>query len=378
MSRLHLTDVLFLEFWVNVRWVFGMFVPGGSPYPDVPLTQEFYSALKRGYRMDRPEHAPQSMYDTRLRILTGFRNDLQTPHVLRLQFWSDETLLGGETSVKTHFLLTGCLRGQHVDWGLQKGSRVLRLGCDLEHPAVDSWAVSVPALPQSGWELSERWTTGCRSIQSSCWPESRDGRKRSVNKSRTLSVDLLPTPCVFCRIPSFSGGRPPIRGGGGGQGEGRTSPWYLHHPSPCRHHRDQSWLCAGRREVRTWTDCLQGLTLDLTSDNSIWKIQNREYIICNLSPQPSDSRFSGHYAGSDIIAAQSGSWRDSCFLQQMWGRGELTVTSELPVFSHPFVKRSHHHQTLPAWVIMPTVLTAKGHTLVPFTSFKIMFKSRFS
>lgn len=63
-----------------------MFVPGGSPYPDVPLTQEFYSALKRGYRMDRPEHAPQSMYDTRLHILTGFRNDLQTPHVLRLQF----------------------------------------------------------------------------------------------------------------------------------------------------------------------------------------------------------------------------------------------------------------------------------------------------
>lgn len=38
-----------------------LFVSGGSPYPDVPLTQEFYSALKRGYRMNRPEHAPQSM-----------------------------------------------------------------------------------------------------------------------------------------------------------------------------------------------------------------------------------------------------------------------------------------------------------------------------
>ncbi|TNM84401.1 hypothetical protein fugu_008579 [Takifugu bimaculatus] len=36
---------------------------GGSPYPDVPLTQEFYSALKRGYRMNRPEHAPQSIFD---------------------------------------------------------------------------------------------------------------------------------------------------------------------------------------------------------------------------------------------------------------------------------------------------------------------------
>lgn len=264
-----------LEFRMNVKRVFGLlFVPGGSPYPDVPLTQEFYSALKRGYRMNRPEHAPQNMYDTHLHTFTGFRNDLQMPHILRLQFWSDETLLGGETSVKAHFLLTGCFRGQHVDWQLQKGTRVLRLGCDLEHPAVDSWAVSVPALPQSGWELSERRTTGCRSIQSRRRPESRDGCKRSAHKRniclsfcRTLNVDLVPTPCVFCRICSFSGGCPPIRGGGGGQGEGRTSPWYLHHPSPWHHDRDQSWLCAGRREVRTWTGSHP------ISDNSIWKIQ---------------------------------------------------------------------------------------------------------
>lgn len=41
-----------------------LFVPGGSPYPDLPMTQEFYSALKRGYRMSQPEHAPHAMYDT--------------------------------------------------------------------------------------------------------------------------------------------------------------------------------------------------------------------------------------------------------------------------------------------------------------------------
>lgn len=40
------------------------FVPGGSPYPELPLNQEFYSALKRGYRMARPEHATSNMYDT--------------------------------------------------------------------------------------------------------------------------------------------------------------------------------------------------------------------------------------------------------------------------------------------------------------------------
>uniref|UniRef100_A0A674NTL7 receptor protein-tyrosine kinase n=1 Tax=Takifugu rubripes TaxID=31033 RepID=A0A674NTL7_TAKRU len=49
-------------------WSYGIllweiFSLGGSPYPDVPLTQEFYSALKRGYRMNRPEHAPQSIFD---------------------------------------------------------------------------------------------------------------------------------------------------------------------------------------------------------------------------------------------------------------------------------------------------------------------------
>lgn len=36
--------------------------------------------------MNRPEHAPQSMYDTRLRIFTGFRNDLQMPNILGSQF----------------------------------------------------------------------------------------------------------------------------------------------------------------------------------------------------------------------------------------------------------------------------------------------------
>uniref|UniRef100_H3CQ90 receptor protein-tyrosine kinase n=1 Tax=Tetraodon nigroviridis TaxID=99883 RepID=H3CQ90_TETNG len=49
-------------------WSYGIllweiFSLGGSPYPDLPLTQEFYSALKRGYRMNPPEHAPQNISD---------------------------------------------------------------------------------------------------------------------------------------------------------------------------------------------------------------------------------------------------------------------------------------------------------------------------
>ncbi|GLD71132.1 platelet-derived growth factor receptor beta-like isoform X1 [Lates japonicus] len=49
-------------------WSYGVllweiFSLGGSPYPDLPMTQEFYSALKRGYRMTRPEHAPHDIFE---------------------------------------------------------------------------------------------------------------------------------------------------------------------------------------------------------------------------------------------------------------------------------------------------------------------------
>ncbi|XP_030010097.1 platelet-derived growth factor receptor beta-like isoform X2 [Sphaeramia orbicularis] len=49
-------------------WSYGVllweiFSLGGSPYPDLPMTQEFYSAMKRGYRMAQPDHAPSDIYD---------------------------------------------------------------------------------------------------------------------------------------------------------------------------------------------------------------------------------------------------------------------------------------------------------------------------
>ncbi|XP_063751236.1 platelet-derived growth factor receptor beta-like isoform X4 [Eleginops maclovinus] len=49
-------------------WSYGIllwevFSLGARPYPDLPMTREFYSALKRGYRMSRPDHAPLNMYD---------------------------------------------------------------------------------------------------------------------------------------------------------------------------------------------------------------------------------------------------------------------------------------------------------------------------
>uniref|UniRef100_A0A672FYJ8 receptor protein-tyrosine kinase n=1 Tax=Salarias fasciatus TaxID=181472 RepID=A0A672FYJ8_SALFA len=49
-------------------WSYGVllweiFSLGSSPYSELPMTQEFCSALKRGHRMSRPQHAPPHMYE---------------------------------------------------------------------------------------------------------------------------------------------------------------------------------------------------------------------------------------------------------------------------------------------------------------------------
>uniref|UniRef100_A0A665T9V9 receptor protein-tyrosine kinase n=1 Tax=Echeneis naucrates TaxID=173247 RepID=A0A665T9V9_ECHNA len=49
-------------------WSYGVllweiFSLGGSPYSDLPVTQKFYSALKRGHRMTQPERAPHNIFE---------------------------------------------------------------------------------------------------------------------------------------------------------------------------------------------------------------------------------------------------------------------------------------------------------------------------
>ncbi|KAI1902952.1 hypothetical protein AGOR_G00021870 [Albula goreensis] len=49
-------------------WSFGIllweiFSLGGTPYPDIPMNELFYSALKRGYRMPKPPHATDEIYE---------------------------------------------------------------------------------------------------------------------------------------------------------------------------------------------------------------------------------------------------------------------------------------------------------------------------
>ncbi|XP_029918075.1 platelet-derived growth factor receptor beta isoform X2 [Myripristis murdjan] len=49
-------------------WSYGIllweiFTLGGTPYPDLPMNELFYNALKRGYRMAKPTHASDEVYD---------------------------------------------------------------------------------------------------------------------------------------------------------------------------------------------------------------------------------------------------------------------------------------------------------------------------
>ncbi|XP_038132848.1 platelet-derived growth factor receptor beta [Cyprinodon tularosa] len=49
-------------------WSYGIllweiFTLGGTPYPDLPMNEIFYSALKRGYRMGKPAHASDEVYE---------------------------------------------------------------------------------------------------------------------------------------------------------------------------------------------------------------------------------------------------------------------------------------------------------------------------
>ncbi|KAM3924221.1 platelet-derived growth factor receptor beta [Leptodactylus fuscus] len=49
-------------------WSFGIllweiFTLGGTPYPELPMNEQFYNAIKRGYRMSRPTYASEEVYD---------------------------------------------------------------------------------------------------------------------------------------------------------------------------------------------------------------------------------------------------------------------------------------------------------------------------
>uniref|UniRef100_A0A8D0DUR3 receptor protein-tyrosine kinase n=1 Tax=Salvator merianae TaxID=96440 RepID=A0A8D0DUR3_SALMN len=49
-------------------WSYGIllweiFTLGGTPYPELPMNEQFYNAIKRGYRMSKPTHASNEIYE---------------------------------------------------------------------------------------------------------------------------------------------------------------------------------------------------------------------------------------------------------------------------------------------------------------------------
>lgn len=237
------------------RW---LCVSGGSPYPEVPLTREFYSALKRGYRMNRPEHAPQSVYDTR-------------PQVLATIF-----------QMQTHFHAVSAFSFDLMSQCWEEKPQSRPTFSSLVVSVADMLSDDYKKVPEFSTSASWMWSQTSCSRFTSCFcvsatticprtfwrvnnrpsfdPELLENRiKRQTwavgSQTHLLVFIHLNFKCrsgndaLFFLFPSFSGGCPPFWRGGGGRGEGGTSPWCLRHPSRW----DQPWSCAGRRKVRTPT-----------------------------------------------------------------------------------------------------------------------------
>ncbi|KAI5935265.1 Platelet-derived growth factor receptor beta [Manis javanica] len=64
-------------------WSFGIllweiFTLGGTPYPELPMNEQFYNAIKRGYRMAQPAHASDEIYEI-MRKCWGEKFEIRPP-----------------------------------------------------------------------------------------------------------------------------------------------------------------------------------------------------------------------------------------------------------------------------------------------------------
>ncbi|XP_064181555.1 platelet-derived growth factor receptor beta [Anguilla rostrata] len=123
-------------------WSFGVllweiFTLGGTPYPDLPMNELFYSALKRGYRMAKPAHASDEIYD-----------------VMR-KCWEEKFEKRPEFSYLVH-----AVGNMLTDSYKKKYTQVNDGFLKSDHPAVvrTKPRLSVPlASPQNGSPVGIRW-----------------------------------------------------------------------------------------------------------------------------------------------------------------------------------------------------------------------------
>ncbi|NXE64135.1 PGFRB factor, partial [Calcarius ornatus] len=109
-------------------WSFGIllweiFTLGGTPYPELPMNEQFYNAIKRGYRMSKPTHASDEIYSI-------MQKCWEEKFEIRPSFSQLVVLMGN--------LLVDCYRKryQQVDEEFMKS----------DHPAVVRTRPAVPVL----------------------------------------------------------------------------------------------------------------------------------------------------------------------------------------------------------------------------------------
>ena len=107
--------------FLAAEW-FDLLSAGGTPYPDLPMNELFYSALKRGYRMTKPAHASDEVWvslslivASPLSLLIDIK--IRNKHIVILfvlQLWYNEEVLGWEVWDEAWVLLSGAHYGEYA------------------------------------------------------------------------------------------------------------------------------------------------------------------------------------------------------------------------------------------------------------------------
>uniref|UniRef100_A0AAY4B747 receptor protein-tyrosine kinase n=1 Tax=Denticeps clupeoides TaxID=299321 RepID=A0AAY4B747_9TELE len=183
-------------------WSFGIllweiFTFGGTPYPDIPMNEQFYNALKRGYRMSRPAHAAEEIYE------------------IMSKCWDEKFMKRPPFSLLVH-----SFGNMLTDNYKKKYNQVNEDFLKIDHPTVGRNPTLTP--PGSSGSVGDQVggePGGCFSeyivpipdinTDGGCELDSRDGMNRKVNMDHLLPLSSPQTPdddtsTAFVGLPEIS------------------------------------------------------------------------------------------------------------------------------------------------------------------------------
>ncbi|XP_063058334.1 platelet-derived growth factor receptor beta-like [Engraulis encrasicolus] len=215
-------------------WSFGIllweiFTLGGTPYPDIPMNEQFYNALKRGYRMTRPTHATDEIYE----IMSKCWNEkFEKRPPFSLLTHSMGNLLSDGYKKRYHVLNESFLKSDHP---AVVRSRPVQPGAntadgDIARPAGEhseddeaqvgnntfsEYIVPIPDINTDGaLELEDTATQSTSSPQT---PEDNMSAA-SVGLTEAIIVEVCPAPEERADHPERDDNNDDDDGGGGGGG----------------------------------------------------------------------------------------------------------------------------------------------------------------